>query len=95
MIKRFLNKNKHIIKCSREVLEAIDNKIPLVALESSIVSHGMPYPQSFEMIKEIEKIIKDEGAQPATLAVLDGKIQIGLDPEVLNSFAKMLSLIHI
>ncbi len=89
MIKRFVNKNKHIIKCSREVLEAIDNKIPLVALESSIVSHGMPYPQSFEMVKEIEKLIKDEGAQPATLAVLDGKIQIGLDPEVLDAFAKM------
>ena len=92
MIKRFLNKNKHIIKCSREVLEAIGKKIPLVALESSIVSHGMPYPQSFEMAKEIEKIIKDEGAQPATLAVLDGKIQIGLDPEVLDAFAKMRSV---
>ena len=92
MIKKFINNNKHIIKCSREVLEAIHKKIPLVALESSIVSHGMPYPQSFEMVKEIEKIIKDEGAQPATLAVLDGKIQIGLDPEVLDAFAKMRSV---
>ena len=64
MIKKFINNNKQIIKCSREVLEAIHKKIPLVALESSIVSHGMPYPQSFEMVKEIEKIIKDEGAQP-------------------------------
>ncbi len=89
MIKRFINKNKHIIKCSREVLEAINKKLPLVGLESSIVSHGMPYPQSFKMVKAIENIIKDEGAQPATLAVLDGKIQIGLDPEVLDAFAKM------
>ncbi len=89
MIKQFLNKNKHLVKCSREVLKAIDRKIPLVALESSIISHGMPYPQSFEMVKEIEEIIRAEGAQPATLALLDGKIQIGLDPEVLDAFAKI------
>ena len=88
MIKKFLNKNKNLVKCSREVLKAIDNKIPLVALESSIISHGMPYPQSLEMAKEIEEVIKGEGAQPATLAILDGKIQIGLDPEVLDAFAK-------
>ena len=88
MIKKFLNKNKKLVKCSREVLKAIDNKIPIVALESSIISHGMPYPQSLEMAKEIEEIIKGEGAQPATLAILDGKIQIGLDPEVLDAFAK-------
>ena len=56
MIKEFINKNKHLVKCSRDVLKAIDNKIPLVALESSIISHGMPYPQSLEMAKEIEGI---------------------------------------
>ncbi len=88
MIKKFINKNKHLIRCSREVLKAIDNKIPLVALESSIISHGMPYPQSLEMAKEIEEIIRAEGVQPATLAILDGKIQIGLDPEILDAFAK-------
>ena len=88
MIKKFINKNKHLIKCSREVLKAIDNKIPLVALESSIISHGMPYPQSLEMAKDIEEIIRDEGVQPATLAILDGKIQSGLDPEILDAFAK-------
>ena len=92
MIKKFLNKNKHFVKCSREVLKAIDREIPLVALESSIISHGMPYPQSLEMAKEIEEIIRDEGAQPATLALLDGKIQIGLDPEVLDAFAKIRSV---
>ena len=92
MIKKFLNKNKHLVKCSREVLKAIDHKIPLVALESSIISHGMPYPQSLEMAKEIEEIIRNAGAQPATLALLDGKIQIGLDPEVLDAFAKTRSV---
>ena len=92
MIKKFLKKNGHLIKCSREVSKAIDNNIPLVALESSIISHGMPYPQSLEMAKEIEGIIKDIGAQPATLALLDGKIQIGLDPEVLDAFAKTRSV---
>ena len=92
MIKKFLNKNKHLVKCSREVLKAIDHKIPLVALESSIISHGMPYPQSLEMAKELEEIIRDEGSQPATLALLDGQIQIGLDPEVLDAFAKTKSV---
>ena len=92
MIKKFLNKNKHLVKCSREVLKAIDRKIPLVALESSIISHGMPYPQSLEMAKEIEEIIRNEGVQPATLALLDGKIHIGLDPEVLDAFAKTRSV---
>ena len=88
MMKKFLKKHKNLVKCSREVLNAIENKIPLVALESSIISHGMPYPQSLEMAKEIEEIIRAEGAQPATLAVIDGKIQIGLDPEILDAFAK-------
>ena len=88
MIKKFFKENKNLFKCSREVLEAIDKKIPIVALESSIISHGMPYPQSLEMAKEIEEIIRAEGAQPATLAIIDGKIQIGLDPEILDAFAK-------
>ena len=88
MMKKFLKEHKNLVKCSREVLKAIENKIPLVALESSIISHGMPYPQSLEMAKEIEQIIRAEGAQPATLAIIDGKIQIGLDPEVLDAFAK-------
>ena len=89
MIKEFLKKNKHLVRCSREVLKAIDSEVPLVALESSILSHGMPYPQSLEMAKEIEEIIKSEGAQPATLALLDGKIQllcrVGITPN-LNKY---------
>ena len=88
MMKKFLKEHKNLVKCSREVLKAIENKIPLVALESSIISHGMPYPQSLEVAKEIEEIIRAEGAQPATLAIIDGKIQIGLDPEILDAFAK-------
>ena len=87
-MKKFLKEYKNLVKCSREVLKAIEKKIPLVALESSIISHGMPYPQSLEMAKEIEEIIRAEGVQPATLAIMDGKIQIGLDPEILDAFAK-------
>ncbi|MDC3067977.1 pseudouridine-5'-phosphate glycosidase [Paracoccaceae bacterium] len=84
----FLKKRHDIVKCSRDVLKALETGLPLVALETSIISHGMPFPQSLELAKELEKIIRDEGAQPATLAILDGKIQIGLDPEVLDAFAK-------
>ena len=88
MIKKILEKNKNLIKCSKAIIEAIENEIPLVALESSIISHGMPYPQSLDLAKEIEEIIRREGAQPATLAILNGKIQLGLDPKDLDVFAK-------
>ena len=73
-MKNLLKKNKSLFKFSRDVLNAIEVGKPLVALESSIISHGMPYPQSLEMAKEIEEIIKNEGAQPVTLAILEGKI---------------------
>ncbi len=77
-----------LISYSKEIKEAIKKGIPIVALESSIISHGMPYPHSLEMAKEIEEIIRGHGARPATLAILDGKINVGLDPEILDAFAK-------
>jgi pseudouridine-5'-phosphate glycosidase len=51
---------------------------PLVALESTIISHGMPYPQNVQTAREVEQIIRDNGAIPATIAIIDGKIRIGL-----------------
>ena len=91
---RKIRTNK-LITFSKEIKEAIRKNIPIVALESSIISHGMPYPHSLEMVKEIENIIRDRGARPATLAILDGKINIGLDPEVLDAFSKTKNLVKV
>ncbi len=71
-----------------EVLEAIEQKRPVVALESTIISHGMPYPQNVEMAQSVEQIIRAQGAIPATIAVMDGKFKVGLTEEELVQLAK-------
>ncbi|GJJ76620.1 pseudouridylate synthase / pseudouridine kinase [Entomortierella parvispora] len=74
---------------SDEVRSALDNKKPLVALESTIISHGMPYPQNYETAIEVEKVVRDNGAIPATIAILDGQIQIGLSHDQIRKLAKL------
>ena len=69
---------------SPEVAAARAARKPIVALESTIISHGMPYPQNVEMAREVEQIIRDAGAVPATIALIDGKICVGLAPEQLE-----------
>ena len=70
-----------------EVAEALAAGTPVVALESTIISHGMPYPQNVAMALEVEGIIRDAGAVPATIAVLDGRAKIGLGAEDLELLA--------
>ncbi|MGD6944001.1 pseudouridine-5'-phosphate glycosidase [Cytobacillus gottheilii] len=72
---------------SAEVLEAKKAGKAIVALESTIISHGMPYPQNVETAKEVEDIIRQGGAVPATIAILDGKIKIGISDEELEFLA--------
>ncbi len=78
---------KDLIVYSKEVMEAKKNKAPIVALESTIISHGMPYPQNVEMATKVESIIRENGATPATIAIMDGKIKIGLEKEDLQKLA--------
>lgn len=66
---------------SKEVEAAKKEGKPIVALESTIISHGMPYPQNVEMAKTVENIIRENGAVPATIALMDGKFKIGLEEE--------------
>ena len=73
---------------SPEVAEAIRNKKPVVALESTIISHGMPYPQNVETALQVEQIIRDNGAVPATIAIINGRLKVGLTPEQLEYFGK-------
>ncbi len=75
------------VKYSAEVAEAIAAGKPIVALESTIISHGLPRPSNLEVAKECERIIRQRGAVPATIAVLDGVIHIGLEANELEAIA--------
>ena len=71
-----------------EVAQAIAEGKPVVALESTIISHGMPYPQNVETALEVEKIIRENGAVPATIAIIGGRLKAGLTPEEIEYFGK-------
>src|SRR5690554_6187135 len=83
------------IELSSDVQKAIDEGLGIVALESTIISHGMPYPQNFEMAKKVEQIIRDEGAIPATIAIIDGIIKIGLTEEELLHLSKAKDVLKV
>lgn len=70
-----------------EVAAALQAGGPVVALESTIISHGMPYPQNVDMAREVEQIVRDNGATPATIAVLGGRLKVGLSPDELETLA--------
>ena len=71
-----------------EVQEALAAGKPVVALESTIISHGMPYPQNVETALKVESIIRENGAVPATIAVLGGRLKAGLSPEEIDYLGK-------
>ena len=71
-----------------EVQQALAEGRPVVALESTIISHGMPYPQNVETALNVEKIIRENGAVPATIAVLGGRLKAGLSPEEIDYLGK-------
>ena len=73
---------------SREVKEALASGKPVVALESTIISHGMPYPQNVETALQVEKIIRENGAVPATIAIIGGRLKAGLTPEEIDYLGK-------
>lgn len=75
---------KQYLSFSEEVLAAKENNQPIVALESTIISHGMPYPKNVETARLVEKLIRDNGAVPATIAIMDGKIKVGLSNDELE-----------
>ncbi|MSV78793.1 MAG: pseudouridine-5-phosphate glycosidase, partial [Actinobacteria bacterium] len=72
---------------SNEVKRAIANKTPIVALESTIISHGLPRPRNLEVALEVEAIVRANGAIPATIAMIDGEIHIGLESNELDRIA--------
>ena len=77
-----------------EVAEALASGKSVVALESTIISHGMPYPQNVETALAVERIIRDNGAVPATIAVIGGRLKAGLSAEEIEYFGKKGQAIH-
>lgn len=73
---------------SDEVRAALDKGAPVVALESTIITHGMPFPQNLEMARKVEAVIRENGATPATIAVLKGEIHVGLGDAQLEQLAQ-------
>ena len=79
--------NKYL-DVSPEVAAAVAEGKPVVALESTIISHGMPYPQNVETALKVESIIRENGAVPATIAILGGRLKAGLTPEEIDYLGK-------
>ena len=84
-----------MIKINPEVLKAIQENKPVVALESTIISHGMPYPRNVETALMVEKVIRDHGAIPATVGVIDGVPVVGMTPEEIEEFGKRKGILKV
>ena len=78
-----------------EVANALQNNIPVVALESTIITHGMPYPENLKMVLEVEEIIRENNAVPATIAVVDGVVKIGLSNDEVRSLSEKKDVIKL
>src|SRR5687768_2495984 len=77
-----------ILRISYEVQSALATGKPLVALESTVIAHGLPRPQNLETALRLEQIVRDQGAVPATIAILEGKLCVGLDQNQLKQIAQ-------
>eukprot|EP00966_Prymnesium_polylepis_P047364 1096469-Prymnesium_polylepis.1 len=78
-----------VLRVRPDIAAAISEGRPVVALESTIISHGMPYPANLETARAVEAIVEHSGAIPATVAVLDGECIVGLTGEQLERFAQL------
>lgn len=88
-----MNRYINYIDVKYEVLEALRFFRPIVALESAIISHGMPYPENYKIAIELEDIVRAHGAVPATMAIIDGRLKIGLEDHEIELLAKSKNVI--
>lgn len=83
------------LRFAPEVQTARQQGRPLVALESTVISHGLPWPHNFELAQRLEAVVREAGAVPATIALLDGEIRIGLDQAELEHLARAPGILKI
>ena len=86
---------KKKMRINPEVLKALKENKPVVALESTIISHGMPYPKNVETALLVEKTIRDHGAVPATIGIIDGEPIVGMTPEEIEQFGKRKGVLKV
>lgn len=86
---------KTFVRLGRHVQEALNNNIQVVALESTIISHGMPYPDNLEVARRCEEIVRENGAVPATIAIIKGEIVVGINDEELQYMATSEEIIKV
>src|SRR6185437_5528872 len=78
-----------LLDFSTEIAEARSAKKPVVALESTIITHGMPYPSNVETARSVEEAVREMGACPATIAVLDGRFRVGLRGDEIDRLGRL------
>jgi pseudouridine-5'-phosphate glycosidase len=79
----------HLIDIAPRIAHTLARHGAVVALETTIVTHGMPFPQNIETALEVESIVRSEGAEPATIAIIDGRIRVGLEPAEIRALADL------
>ncbi|XP_047452891.1 pseudouridine-5'-phosphate glycosidase isoform X2 [Mugil cephalus] len=92
---RTLCRKDGLFRVHPSVSQALAENKPVVALESTIITHGMPYPHNLSTAKEVEAIVRAEGATPATVGVIDGEVRVGLSPEELDHLAQCKSSLKV
>ena len=83
------------MKINPEVKKALESNRPVVALESTIISHGMPYPKNVETALRVEQVIRDHGCVPATIGIIDGEPIVGMTPEEIEEFGKRKGVLKV
>ena len=76
--------NPSSVNIASEIAAALAGGAPVVALESTIITHGLPYPRNVETARSLEAVVREHGAVPATIAVIEGRITIGLSSDELG-----------
>ena len=83
------------MKINSEVKKALEENRPVVALESTIISHGMPYPKNVQTALQVEQVIRDHGCVPATIGIIEGEPVIGMSPEEIEEFGKRKGVLKV
>lgn len=83
------------IRIGKKVLEALKNNKPIVALESTIISHGMPYPKNVQTAYMVEEMVESYGAVPATIGIIDGVPVVGMDKDEIEEFGKRKGILKV
>ncbi len=93
---KFMNERfSDFLKLSNQVKKAIQDNLPIVALESTVISHGLPYPDNLEVTKKMMSAITETGAVPAVIGLMDGLIHVGLNEDELELFATRKDILKI